>query len=302
MNPPSAASRKRDAARTPSVVDLSFIIVNYKSSRELSVCLASIVNSEAPGAYEIRVVDNSEGDPGLEQVAAAFPQVHLTVNPENVGFARANNQAAQAARGRFLFFVNPDVVLAPETAQVLRVYLETHPRTAAVAPKVVNADGTLQYSCRRFPRVWAGLFNRYSLLTRLFPENPFSRHYLMTDFDHNSTREVDWVSGCCFMVRREAFYEAGMFDEHYFLFIEDVDLCRTLKDRGHAVVYHPATQVTHAISSSNHRLPPKVIIRRHQGMSYYHRKFMEGNPLTRALLDSLIALRCCSQLVLNLFR
>ena len=283
-------------------MDLSYIIVNYRSSPELSRCLDSITRTRFPGSYEIRVVDNSEGDPGLADLQERFPQVHWTLNPKNVGFARANNQAAREARGRYLFFVNPDVVLSPGTPRCLADYLGTHPRAAAVAPKVLDPDGSLQLSCRRFPGVWSGLFNRYSLLTRLFPNNPFSRDYLMLDFDHNHTRSVDWVSGCCLMVRADRFKQAGGFDENYFLFIEDVDLCRTFRNLGYEVVYHPETLVTHAISSSNHRLPPETIIRRHRGMSYYHRKHLKGHPLGRTFLDLLIALRCVSQLALNWFR
>ncbi len=248
------------------------------------------------------MIDNSHWDSGLPIVGKRFPGIRLTFNSENIGFARANNQAVRETSGRYLFFVNPDVVLQPETTKTLVDFLEANPHVGAVAPKVLNPDGTLQHSCRRFPTAWSGLFNRYSLLTRLFPNNRFSRDYLMTDFDHASTRQVDWLSGCCLMVSREAFMKVGMFDETYFLFIEDVDLCQTIGRSGYEVVYHPETQVTHRISSSNHRVPYKAIIKRHQGMSYYHHKFQKRNKVSQLLLDGLIALRCCSQLMLNVFR
>ncbi len=283
-------------------MDISYIIVNYQSSRDLVACLNSILASDFSGSYEILVVDNSEQDSGIAIAEQMFPQIQLTLNPDNVGFARANNQAAHQARGRHLFFLNPDVELKADTTRRLSSYLDAHPQTGAVGPKVLNPDGSRQFSCRRFPTIWSGLFNRYSLLTRLFPDNRFTREYLMTDMDHEATQQVDWLSGCCLMTPREVFVQAGMFDERYFLFNEDVDLCRTLGTLGYEAVYHPETAIVHRISSSNHRLPAKCIVRRHQGMSYYHRKFMEGNEMTRTLLDGLIALRCGMQLVLNLFR
>ena len=283
-------------------MDLSYIIVNYRSSRDLVACLHSILASDFKGSFEILVVDNSEGDSGIAIVEKMFPQIQLTINPVNAGFAGANNQAARQAQGRHLFFINPDVELSPDTTRLLSEYLDAHPGTGAVGPKVLDPDGTLQYSCRRFPTLWSGLFNRYSLLTRLFPDNRFTREYLMTDWDHSSVRTVDWISGCCFMTPRDAFIESDMFDEQYFLFIEDVDLCRTLSGRGHDVVYNPETTILHRISSSNQRIPFKCVVKQHQGMSYYHRKYMEGNLLSRTILDGLIAVRCGLQLALNVFR
>ncbi len=282
-------------------MDLSFIIVNYRSSRELLRCIESIRASEFFGVTEILVIDNSDVDSGTPIVRETFPDIKLIKNTDNIGFARACNQAARIAAGRLLLFVNPDAELDPGTASSLSSYLDEHPKVGAVGPKVLNTDGTLQYSCRRFPTVWSGLFNRYSLLTRLFPNNPYSRHYLMSDMDHEATQKVDWLSGCCLMVKRDVFQKVGMFDENYFLFIEDVDLCRTLGDNGFDVVYHPETSIVHA-SSMNRRASLNSIIKRHQGMSHYHRKYIKGNLMTRTVLDGLISLRCCLQLVLNIFR
>ncbi len=282
-------------------MDLSYIIVNYRSSRELLRCLESIRASEFSGVAEILVIDNSDVDSGIPIVRETFPEIKLIKNPDNIGFGRACNQAARIATGRHLMFVNPDAELDPGTTSSLSNYLDEHPKVGAVGPKVLNTDGTLQYSCRRFPTIWSGLFSRYSLLTRLFPNNRYSRHYLMSNMDHDATQTVDWLSGCCLMVKRDAFQKVGMFDENYFLFIEDVDLCRTLGGKGFEVVYHPETSIVH-VSSMNHRASLNSIIKRHQGMSYYHRKYIKGNVLTQLTLDGLISLRCCFQLVLNIFR
>ncbi len=291
----------RPSVRPPTTVDLSFIIVNYRSSRELLRCLESIRASEFKGGTEVLVIDNSDVDSGIPIVRETFPEIRLVRNSTNIGFASACNQAARLATGRHLLFVNPDVELNPHTVSRLSAYLDEHPKTGAVGPKVLNPDGTLQFSCRRFPTVWSGLFNRYSWLTRLFPNNRFSRRYLMTDMDHDATQIVDWLSGCCLMVPRVVFQKVGMFDENYFLFIEDVDLCRTIGDQGLDVVYHPATTITH-ISSKNQWTQFSTIIKRHQGMSHYHRKYIKGNFFTRMALDGLISLRCCLQIIANVFR
>ena len=282
-------------------MDLSYIIVNYRSSRELLRCLESIRASEFSGEKEILVIDNSDVDSGIPIVRETFPEINLIRNEENIGFGRACNQAAKLATGRHLFFVNPDATLDPQTTASLSCYLDDHPKAGAAGPKVLNQDGTLQFSCRRFPTIWSGLFNRYSLFTRLFPNNKYSRHYLMSNMDHNATQTVDWISGCCLMVKNDVFNKAGMFDEKFFLFIEDVDLCKAIWANGFEVVYHPETSITH-ISSMNQRASINSIIKRHQGMSHYHRKYIKGNILTRTILDGMITLRCGLQLLLNFFR
>jgi GT2 family glycosyltransferase len=124
----------------------------------------------------------------------------------------------------------------------------------------------------------------------------------MTDIDHDATREVDWLSGSCMMIRREIFSRAGKFDEHYFLFNEDVDLCHTMKSLGLKVIYYPSCRIHHRISSSNSRLDPGTIIKRHRGMSYYYRKHFRHQSAVSFLIDFLVALRCVSQLSLNIFR
>ncbi len=282
-------------------MDLSYIIVNYRSSRELLRCLETIRASEFSGEKEILVVDNSDVDSGIPIVRETYPEINLIRNDENIGFSRACNQAAKIATGRHLFFVNPDTTLDPQTTANLSRYLDDHPKAGAVGPKVLNQDGSLQYSCRRFPTIWSGLFNRYSILTQLFPNNRHSQHYLMSNMDHNATQTVDWLSGCCLMVKADAFHKVGMFDESYFLFIEDVDLCRTIWANELEVVYHPQTSITH-LSSMNQRASVNSIIKRHKGMCHYHRKYYKGNILTRAFLDGMITLRCGLQLVLNIFR
>lgn len=279
-------------------MDLSCIIVTYNQSDRLVKCLQSIRETVSLPEYEVRVVNNDRRE-SLHEIESRFPGIHIVTNPSNIGFARANNQAAKSARGETLLFLNPDTLLHPGAVEAMMRYLEAHPETGILAPKVLDPDGAVQASCRRFPDLWTGLFNRYSFLSRLFPRNRFTRRYLMQDFDHNETREVDWVSGCCMMIPRNVFFELGGFDEHYFLFNEDVDLCRTAWNAGYRVVYHPTAAVTHEIGASGGKLPPMVIVKRHRGMAHYWKKHMRPNALSAALIELMLAVRCGAQLLFN---
>ena len=284
-------------------MELSFITVNHHSSDVLPVCLDSIYQTLPNRSFEIIVVDNSGNDPGMSTIRKNYPDIHLLSNRVNRGFGRANNQAAAVSRGEMLVFLNPDTELTGHAVERMQAHLASHPQIGVLGPKVLNRDSSLQYSCRRFPTLWTGLFNRYSILSQLFPSNRFTTQYLMTDFDHNAIREVDWVSGCCMMLRREVFERSGGFDESYFLFNEDVDLCRSLKNKGYPAVYFPEAEVIHSIGASHRHVPPSIIIERHRGMKHYFKKHHSAaGRMGRGVVDSLIDARCLSQLFFNLFR
>ncbi len=181
-------------------------------------------------------------------------------------------------------------------------YFKSHQDIGVLGPKMVDMDETLQYSCRSFPEIWTGLFSRYSLMTKIFANNRYSARYLLSDFDHNKIKEIDWLSGSCMMIYRNVFKRVGFFDENYFLFNEDVDLCKNLKNQGYKIVYYPHSKVYHHITSSNGKVEPGIIIKRHLGMSYYFRKHHHLNFAIRYLVNFFIALRCLTQLLLNFVR
>ena len=181
-------------------MDLSIIIVNYHHSHILGDCLESVYRTIEKIQFEIILVDNSSTDGGLESILKNYPVIRFIKNSENAGFARANNQGAKIASGDFLLFINPDTIVIEDAIESMLDYIRSDSSIGILGPKVLNSDQTIQYSCRKFPTIWSGLFNRYSLTTRLFPNNRYSRDYLMLDYDHNSTRSVDWVSGCCMMI------------------------------------------------------------------------------------------------------
>lgn len=283
-------------------MDLSHIIVNYHNSDLLTDCIESIYKTVNAVEFEIIVINNSLNDTGIDEVKKKFPGIKLVQNKTNVGFARANNQAFKISKGNVLLFLNPDVILTKEAVNNMFAYLNANQETGILGPKILDPGGTLQYSCRSFPYIWTGLFNRYSLMTKLFPNNHFTKKYLLTDFDHKEIREVDWLSGSCMMISKGIFKKSGLFDENYFIFNEDVDLCKTVKNHGFKVVYYPCAKIYHHITSSNNRVDPSIIIKRHLGMSYYFKKHHYKNCAVRSFINVFITLRCFSQLVFNLLK
>jgi GT2 family glycosyltransferase len=283
-------------------MDLSLILVYYKAREHLRACLPSLPAACAGLSYEVIVVDNASADGVADEVRREFPHVRWIENSENVGFARGVNRGLAVAGGRAIALLNPDTIVEPGAFATLVRHLDASPGTGAVGPKILDPDGSIQLSCRRFPTHWTGLFNRYSLLTRLFPNNPWSRAYLMLDFDHASTRAVDWISGACLVTRRDVVERVGPMDEAFFLFNEDVDWCRRMHDAGYDVVYLPEARCMHAIGASKGAIPLWLIWRRHQGMRHYFRKHHKGPWPVMLLTDLGILLRCAAQVALNPLR
>lgn len=283
-------------------MNLSCIIVNYYNSAPLENCLESVYRTLQKISFEVIVVDNSQDDPGMASLKQSYPKTRYIQNPANAGFAKANNQGVRASQGEILLFLNPDTILTEQAIEKMQKHLKSNSDIGALGPKVLNTDGSLQYSCRRFPTLMTGFFNRYSLLSRWFPNNPYSVRYMMKDFSHDEIREVDWLSGCCLMVTRAIFEKTGGFDENYFLFNEDVDLCRAIHQNGFKVMYVPFAKITHHISTSNSKVPVEIIIKRHLGRIHYYGKNHGNNPVTRMIVNIMISLRCLSQLGFNIFK
>jgi len=283
-------------------MDLAVVIVNYKSREPLLACLRSLAAAAPGAALEIVVVDNSPGDGAAEAVAREFPGVTWITSPENVGFARGVNRGIAATRAPYVTLLNPDCEARPGAFATLLAFHAGRPDTGIAAPRILNPDGTLEFSARGYPGAAAFLFNRYSLLTRLFPANPWSRRYLLTDWDHASVRDVDWVSGACMCVRREAISAVGPLDEGYFMFNEDVDWCRRMNQAGWRVRYVPEAVVVHHIGASRTHVAPRVILERHRGMLRYFRKHHPSNPLTEAAVGALVMTRAWLMLAGNALR
>ena len=283
-------------------MDLSVVTVNYRSLDHLLECLASIPGA-APGlTFETVVVDNERGSGVRAALAERFPATRVVESAENVGYARGVNRGILETTGELVLVLNPDCELRPGALRTLAEYLRAHLKAAVAGPKILNPDGTLEYSARSFPTHLTFLFNRYSLLTRLFPNNPFSRRYLLTDWDHTSVRAVDWLSGACLLVRRSAIEKVGPMDEAFFMFNEDVDWCRRMKVAGFDVVYVPDAVIVHHVGASKRKVAAKVIYGRHLGMVHYFHKHHPTNPLLALLADTLIMTRAGLMIAANALR
>ena len=271
---------------------LSVVILNYNAAEHVRRCLTSLPAACAGVDYETIVVDNASPWPGIDAVTAAFPGVRLIRRERNDGFSAGINTGLREARGEAMLILNPDTTVAAGAAAAMLGYLREHPNVGVLGPRMLNEDGTLQLSCRRFPTFSVVLFNRQSLLTRLLPGNRFSTDYLMTDWNHDTVRDVDWLSGAAMLLNRAALTRVGLFDERYFFEIEDVDLCRRMHAAGYRVVYFPHAEVTHRIGASSRTAPTRVILARHAGMWRYYRSYLRGNPALDALTGAVILGRC----------
>lgn len=283
-------------------MDLSAVVVTYHSRDHVADCLRSLERARGALATETLVVDNASADGTVAAVRADFPRVRVIETGDNLGYAKAVNRGIRESAGEFVLVLNPDCVLAAGALAALHAWMRAHPRCAIAAPRIRNPDGTVEFSARAFPTHWTFLFNRYSLATRLWPGNPWSRRYLLSDWDHASDRAVDWVSGACMLVRREAIAQVGGMDEFYFMFNEDVDWCHAMKRAGWSVDFVAAAEVVHAIGASKGRVSDRVILERHRGMIHYFRKYHRTNPLLEALAAAVIHLRARLMLAANALR
>jgi len=233
---------------------LTIVIVSYETPELLAKGLQSIAASEVHGRARVVVVDNSASE-GCAEVARATPFVTLIRNPKNVGYARAVNQGLEATDSEFVLVLNPDIEVERGAIARLLLAMAERPAAGLAGAKLLNPDRSLQYSCRRFYTPAAILLRR-TFLGRLFPRARALREHLMLDWDHQTTRDVDWLIGACLLVRRRALEDVGPMDERYFLYFEDVDWCARMHHRGWEVLYVPdAVMVHHHRRESAHGSP-----------------------------------------------
>ena len=280
-------------------MDLSIIIVSYNGRDYLRRCLRSLLEYTQRLEYEVLVVDNASRDGSADMVAAEFPSVHLVRHSRNAGLSKALNEGIRLSSGEMVVLMNPDVELQNNAFLPMARYLREHPDVGIMGPRILDEDGSLQLSCRRFPTFSVVFFNRYSLFTRLLPRNRLSSRYLMTDFDHGRATEVDWLSLACWMGPRRLFDEVGLLDEGYFLYNEDVDFCQRVHRAGRKVLYFPEVSLLHHIGGSTSSLPNRSVVERHRSMWRYYRKYMRRGPLLDAPVLAGIALRCAYTLAFN---
>jgi len=276
--------------------DLSVTICSWNTIDDLRACLASLRAVRDEADFEVVVVDNASEDGSPDMVAAEFPEFRLLRQTKNLGFTGGHNLAIAERRGRDVALLNSDTVVHPGALRTLTAYFREHPEAGIIGPKLLNPDGSLQFSCRRFPNPVAAAF-RNTLLGRVFPDNKYVREYLMQDWQHDQPREVDWLSGAALFARGEVVDKVGVLDDTLFMFCEDVDWCKRTWQAGWKVVYVPQAVVTHAIGRSTDRVANKMIVRFHRSMFRYYLKhevreaFVLWRPFMVAAASAALGLR-----------
>ena len=232
---------------------ISVIIVNYNVRQYLENALTSIRRALEGIEGEIFVVDNASDDGSVAMVRSSFPDVCVLANPENIGFARANNLALEKARGEFLLLINPDTIVQEDTLREMLHFFQEHPDAGLAGCKILNPDGTFQLPCRRsFPTPWVA-FTKIFGLSALFPSSRIFGRYNLTYLSPDETYQVDAVSGSFMMLRRAAYECVGGLDESFFMYGEDLDWCFRVRQAGFGVYYVHSTQIIHFKGESTRR-------------------------------------------------
>lgn len=250
----------------------SVIIVAYNSRDYIPACVSSVESALKGIDSEVIVVDNGSPFPILDRQKKAFQQVKWIDSPTNLGFGKGCNLAARSATKDVLFFINPDTVVSPETFRKTLAYMASKPDAGAVGCKILNGDGSLQWACRRtFPSPFAAICKTIGL-SALFPKSKLFASYNMTYLDADLETEVDAVSGSFLGVRREIFDRLGGFDEDYFMYGEDLDICFRIKELGLHNYYYPDTSILHFKGQSSKTRRFRSFAEFYQAMLIFARK------------------------------
>ncbi|MFA5238857.1 MAG: glycosyltransferase family 2 protein [Phycisphaerae bacterium] len=270
------------------MLDISVIIVSWNAKQHLINCLKSILDTVDGYSQEIIVVDNASFDGSPDAVISQFPQVTVIRNKENLGFGRANNIAIRMSKGRYICLVNSDVIVLKDCIKKLITFMDSHQDAGMVGPKILNPDGSLQPQCRYFPTIWNSLCQVLNL-SGLFPKSAFFSEPFMKHWTYDETRKVDVLSGCFWLVRREALDEVGLLDEDFFIYGEDVDWCKRFHDAGWDVVFYHSAEAIHFGGASADNAPIRFYLEMHKADLQYWRK--HHSQLGHAIYRTIILLR-----------
>ncbi|MDD4153297.1 MAG: glycosyltransferase family 2 protein [bacterium] len=258
-------------------MDLSIVIVSWNSSSELRDCIGSLADQADEGfSYEIILVDNASSDGSVALVQKCFPAVRIIANDENKGFAGASNQGILASIGCFVMLLNPDSVVESGVLKGMTDFMDSVPDAGACGCKLLESDNSLQYSARCFPHLSDVLMSLPGI-SRIIPNNHYKREYLMMNWDHSHIRTVEWVSGACLVMRREAIAQVGLLDERFFMYCEDMDWCFRLSKALWKIYYLPHLAIVHHRGASSSQTAPKMILAHHISMWKYAQKHLRGN-------------------------
>jgi GT2 family glycosyltransferase len=259
-----------------SIIDI--VIVNYNSTDYLLECLQSVYADLEGFPATIWIEDNCSDD-GVHRITDRFPEVVLTRNGRNLGFGAAVNKSVKKGVSPYVVLLNPDSLILKGFFREVLSFMEMNPQIAIAGPRILDEDGSLQGSARTFPTPLTALFGRSSLLTRIFPGNSITRaNLLSSSSDGICPMEVDWVSGACMVIRRKAINAVGCFDERFFMYWEDADLCKRMWNGGWKVVYYPLASILHHVGVSSRQLHLKSTFEFHKSVYRLFEKYNSRIP------------------------
>ena len=268
------------------MIELAVVVVNHNAGNFLPACLSSIQAAAGELALDVVLVDNASTDGSTERVVEAHPSLRVVPNRINRGFAAAANQGVRATTAPFVFLLNPDAeIIGGSLASLVKVAAD-RPSAGILGPLVRNSDGSIQASARKIPTILESL--GHAFLGPLAPNNRFSRSYTMAAWDRSSEREVEWVSGSAMLVRRDAFEAVQGFDEGYFMYVEDVDICTRLREAGWSVLFSPELEVVHETGVSARNRSRRLAFEHSRSIYRYFAKHRAHGPAV--LLKPLVRL------------
>lgn len=254
-----------------SVTDVSVIIVSWNTQNILQNCLRSIYEQSGDISLEVIVIDNASIDGSVEMVKKDFLQVILIENSENRGFAAANNQGIAITKGRYVLLLNSDTIVLDNAIDKTLDFADAHPESAVVGCRTLNPDGTLQPTCFMFPSVLNMLLST-TYLYKIFSKSKFFGRERMTWWNRNDIREVDVVTGCFMLVRREAIEQVGLLDERFFVYGEETDWCCRFKQADWKVMFTPCANIIHLGGQSTQKKAIAMVVQLRKSILQFMKK------------------------------
>lgn len=282
--------------------DIALVFISYNTRADLAAALDSVRRLPEAGELRVIVVDNGSTDGSIEMVRDEYPEARLIVNAANGGYSQACNLGILDSDTPYVMVLNSDIEFNRGGPREMAAWMEANPGVGAAGPRVLNTDGSVQYSCRDFPSLPVSL--GHAFLGELFPDNPFTRSYHMKGCGHDRDMAVEWVSGAAMMLRRTATEEVGGFDEGYFMYVEDVDLCWRLRQSGWEIRYYPEVEILHHIARSSSQQSTRMLYQHHRSMFRFYRRRHAGpsGMLFSPFIAAAIAARFGFVLVLGRLR
>jgi O-antigen biosynthesis protein len=271
-------------------IDISIIIVTWNSSSEIRNCLHSIFNFNSEYKTEIIIIDNASEDNTIEIIKQfsndESNDIKLIENKSNEGFTSANNTGLRISKGKYILLLNPDTEITKDSLKILIDFLEKNINTGAVAPQLLNQDGSIQFSCRTFPK-YRDMFFEMLLISKVFSKSRFFSGWKMKYFSHNEVRKVDQPMAAALLIKSDLIKNINYFDPQFEMFFNDVDLCRKIYDSGSEIFFIPGSKVYHIKGASIFRNRKKMIDTwNNDCLNYfrkYHYNFLQFNLLKAGL-------------------